>query len=262
MLAKINLSVLFVIVVIAILGGVDAGKKCQNSNTAAQSASSAGASDSIGSSSGGTTGSSAPAAQQAVSTQQAAPSKTRSQSGSTAASTSSAGSASATGTSSTTGNMVTVSGSSGLTFSKVANMPPAFKGPVPSGEQAIGSFYNTNKSGDDTNGRGWCEFQYNDQMPGFAPSVSAMAGRQQDYCGLEALVTDPKTGKKMLMYIVDGFVDQWLRTPRSIDIIYGAYAAIDTDPHGDKNQVIKGVQWELTGRRANEYVYKSSKFQN
>jgi hypothetical protein len=39
------------------------------------------------------------------------------------------------------------------------------------------------------------------------------AWRQQTrkYCGLEAKVTDPTTGKSQLMYIGDSFDDAWVR---------------------------------------------------
>ena len=33
----------------------------------------------------------------------------------------------------------------------------------------------------------------------------------QKYCGLEATVKDPKTGKQMLMYIGDAFDDKYVR---------------------------------------------------
>jgi hypothetical protein len=36
----------------------------------------------------------------------------------------------------------------------------------------------------------------------------------QKYCGLEAKVTDPSTGKTSLLYIGDSFDDRWVRVSR------------------------------------------------
>ncbi|RGP81751.1 hypothetical protein FLONG3_136 [Fusarium longipes] len=137
------------------------------------------------------------------------------------------------------------------------NLPSGF---FPGAQSGIGSWYRASTSQDSTNGQSWCGYKYYNSDPVFAPSLKAMGGatwgsnpdawRQQTrkYCGLEAKVTDPTTGKSQLMYIGDSFDDAWVRTPASIDIMIDAYSNIHGNPNGDKNNVIKGVQWELTGR--------------
>ncbi|KAF5579435.1 hypothetical protein FPCIR_11093 [Fusarium pseudocircinatum] len=143
------------------------------------------------------------------------------------------------------------------------NVPSGFfSGP----QSGIGSWYRASTGQDSTNGQSWCGYKYYNSDPVFAPSLKAMGGatynsnpdawRQQTrkYCGLEAKVTDPTTGKSLLMYIGDSFDDQWVRTPASIDIMIDAYSNIHGNPNGDKNNVIKGVQWELTGRVNTKYA--------
>ncbi|SCO16234.1 uncharacterized protein FFB20_14951 [Fusarium fujikuroi] len=143
------------------------------------------------------------------------------------------------------------------------NVPSGFfSGP----QSGIGSWYRASTGQDSTNGQSWCGYKYYNSDPVFAPSLKAMGGatynsnpdawRQQTrkYCGLEAKVTDPTTGKSQLMYIGDLFDDKWVRTPASIDIMIDAYSNIHGNPNGDKNNVIKGVQWELTGRVNTQYA--------
>lgn len=50
-------------------------------------------------------------------------------------------------------------------------------------------------------------------MGGATYNSNPDAWRQQTrkYCGLEAKVTDPTTGKSQLMYIGDSFDDAWVR---------------------------------------------------
>jgi hypothetical protein len=97
----------------------------------------------------------------------------------------------------------------------------------------------------------------------------------QKYCGLEAKVTDPSTGKTMLMYIGDSFDDRFVLVSRvtpsknlsvaclqtsqlqskgSIDIMIDSFSNLHGNPNGDKNKVIKGVRWELTGRVNTKYA--------
>ena len=95
----------------------------------------------------------------------------------------------------------------------------------------------------------------------------------QKYCGLEATVKDPKTGKQMLMYIGDAFDDRYVlvsyilkyyfarslsntfhQSPGSIDIMIDAFSNIHGNPNGNKNDVIKGVEWQLTGRVNTKYA--------
>jgi hypothetical protein len=115
-----------------------------------------------------------------------------------------------------------------------------------------------------------------------AQSLKAMGGKTynsdpagwkaatQKYCGLEATVKDPKTGKQMLMYIGDSFDDQYVlvglsqhnterrptdtyhQSPGSIDIMIDGFSNIHGN--GDKKNVIKGVEWQLTGRVNTKYA--------
>lgn len=73
------------------------------------------------------------------------------------------------------------------------------------------------------------------------------------YCGLEARVTDPGTGKSMLMYIGDAFDDKYVRSPASIDIMIDGFSNIHGDPQGNKNNVINPVKWEFTGNINTKY---------
>ncbi|RGP60885.1 hypothetical protein FSPOR_10386 [Fusarium sporotrichioides] len=142
---------------------------------------------------------------------------------------------------------------------------------VPSGffsgpQTGIGSWYRASAGADSTTGTSWCGYKYSNSDPLFAVSLKAMGGatygsnptawREQTrkYCGLEALVTDPTTGKSKLMYIGDAFDDAWVRTPASIDIMIDACSAIHGNPNGNKNDVIKNVKWELTGNVNTQYA--------
>ena len=112
-----------------------------------------------------------------------------------------------------------------------------FSGP----QSGIGSWYRASAGQDSTNGRSWCGYTYYNSDPIFAvvssnlsdisskstdedvpQSLKAMGGKTynsdpagwkaatQKYCGLEATVKDPKTGKQMLMYIGDSFDDHYV----------------------------------------------------
>jgi len=78
----------------------------------------------------------------------------------------------------------------------------------------------------------------------------------QKHCGLEAKVTDPTTGKTMLMYIGDAFDDNWIPKgyPESLDIMLSPFTALHGNPNGNKNTVINPVHWELTGRVNTKYA--------
>ncbi|KAF4953789.1 hypothetical protein FGADI_5782 [Fusarium gaditjirri] len=141
------------------------------------------------------------------------------------------------------------------------NVPSGF---FPGPQAGIGSWYRASAGQDSTNGKSWCGYTYFNSDPVFAPSLEGMGGatynsnpdawREQTrkHCGLEAKVTDPTTGKSQLMYIGDSFDDTWFRV--NIDIMIDAYSIIHGNPNGDKNNVIKGVQWELTGRVNTKYA--------
>ncbi|KXT05326.1 hypothetical protein AC578_11055 [Pseudocercospora eumusae] len=126
----------------------------------------------------------------------------------------------------------------------------------------LGSWYRANNADDNTNGHSWCNYPYNDNDPIFAPCLSAMGGATTGdvwkeniakYCGLEARVTDPRTGKSMLLYIGDAFEDKYCEGPGWIDIMIGPFKQLHGDPNGDKNNDINDVQWELTGKKNGRY---------
>lgn len=111
-------------------------------------------------------------------------------------------------------------------------------------------------------------------MGGATWSSDPDAWREQagKYCGLEAKVKDPATGKTKLMYIGDAFDDAWVRviqvdgqpfpnsanaslkTPASIDIMIDAFSEMHGSPNNDKNDVINDVEWKLTGNSNTEYA--------
>jgi hypothetical protein len=130
------------------------------------------------------------------------------------------------------------------------------------GPRGIGSWFKTNAGQDSTNGHSWCGYPYNDNTNGFAPDVSVMlrnfGGNYEKaakaYCGLEAIVTTPKG--KFKMYIADGFDPRWVRTPGSIDIPKNRWAKLAGYATNDKNKVIMGITWELTGKRSKQYSFK------
>ncbi|KAH7159532.1 hypothetical protein B0J13DRAFT_465562 [Dactylonectria estremocensis] len=155
-----------------------------------------------------------------------------------------------------------------MTAPVAANIYPVT---VPSGffpgqQSGIGSWYRASAGADSTTGTSWCGYKYSNSDPLFAVSLKAMGGatwnsnptawrdQTRKYCGLEALVTDPSTGKTKLMYIGDAFDDAWVRTPASIDIMIDAFSAIHGNPNGDKNKVISPVKWELTGKVNTQYT--------
>lgn len=77
------------------------------------------------------------------------------------------------------------------------------------------------------------------------------------YCGLEAIVTTPD-GKTATLYIADGFDDTWVRTPASIDVIYDSFAQLYGSTTSNKNDVVQGATWKLTGNRNSKYAFKST----
>ncbi|KAF1928457.1 uncharacterized protein M421DRAFT_420999 [Didymella exigua CBS 183.55] len=143
------------------------------------------------------------------------------------------------------------------------NLPSNFFDTPQSG---IGSWYRASAGQDSTNGKSWCAYTYYNSDPIFAVSLKAMGGKTynsdpagwkaatQKYCGLEATVKDPKTGKQMLMYIGDAFDDRYVHSTGSIDIMIDAFSNIHGNPNGNKNEVIKGVEWQLTGRVNTKYA--------
>ncbi|MBC7660565.1 MAG: hypothetical protein H7249_12780 [Chitinophagaceae bacterium] len=129
--------------------------------------------------------------------------------------------------------------------------------------KGLASWYRANASADSTNGTGWCGRPYTNDTKGFAPPFIKMSPTlatwtsnpeqwKKDtakWCGLEARVTNPKTGKSELLYIVDAFEPTWVRTEFAIDILIGPFISLVGNPNGDKNVVVQDMQWELTGNR-------------
>ncbi|GAA6051500.1 hypothetical protein NBRC10513_000428 [Rhodotorula toruloides] len=129
---------------------------------------------------------------------------------------------------------------------------------------AIASWYHTDSTTDSTNGRSWCELPYDDSVPGFAPSLKTMlssfngdaTAAKKGFCGLKATVYSPKTGKQVSMIIADALDDKWVRTPNSIDVIYGSFAELFGSTTSNKDDVVKDVWWKLTGERDDKFTYK------
>ncbi|GAA5999721.1 hypothetical protein JCM10207_005878 [Rhodosporidiobolus poonsookiae] len=128
---------------------------------------------------------------------------------------------------------------------------------------AILSWFHTNLSTDSTNGHSWCGFPYSDAVPGFAPSLKTMLanfnGSYTDaataYCGLEAVITTP-SGRNATLYIADAFDDTWVRTPASLDIVYGSFPLLFGSQTDNKNDVVQHASWTLTGNRNERYKFK------
>lgn len=77
------------------------------------------------------------------------------------------------------------------------------------------------------------------------------------YCGLEARFTTPD-GTQGTLYIIDGFDDAWVRTPASVDVPIETFAQFFGARTEDKNDVVKEVEWTLTGKRDERYSFKGS----
>ena len=138
--------------------------------------------------------------------------------------------------------------------------------------QGIGSWFRTNAPNEGSNGISWCAYPYNDGMIGFAPPLRGMTGGPdawyglntdlwrstgRKYCGLEATLYNPENGKTITGILLDAFHHEWVLSPESIDLTMAAFAKLtDGSWPSDKNRVIKGVQWRLTGRRHKGYVFK------
>ncbi|KAI8819170.1 uncharacterized protein EV422DRAFT_621291 [Fimicolochytrium jonesii] len=156
--------------------------------------------------------------------------------------------------------------SDGSSRKKYVRAPPgAFQGP----QSGIGSWFRANSKSDSTTGKSWCGYKYSDSTPGFAPDISQMtewtnavypnakwSKYASMYCGREAQVTDPQTGKTSLLFITDAFDHQWVRSPGSIDIHLNAWRKLKNSQTNDKNTVIKPVNWHLTGRISAQYAFK------
>ncbi|KXT13890.1 hypothetical protein AC579_2624 [Pseudocercospora musae] len=135
----------------------------------------------------------------------------------------------------------------------------------PGVQTGLGSWFRANNRDDHTVGHSWCNYEYHDDDLIFAPCLKAMGGATYytdkkkwkesiaKYCGLEAKVTDPSTGKSMLLYVGDSFEDAYCRGPGWIDIMIGPFKQLHGDPKGNKNYDINNVHWELTGKKNPRY---------
>ncbi|BGP22057.1 barwin-related endoglucanase domain protein [Rhodotorula toruloides] len=138
----------------------------------------------------------------------------------------------------------------------------SFKG---TNTNSIASWYRTNDPADHTNGHSWCYTNYDDSTPGFAVSRQQMISdfdgdemaARKAYCGLEAVVTTPE-GQSETLYIADAFDDQYVRTPTSMDVIKGAFVKLYGRDTNNKDDVIQGVQWQWTGKRAAQWSFGGS----
>ncbi|BGP25099.1 hypothetical protein JCM10295v2_004019 [Rhodotorula toruloides] len=72
--------------------------------------------------------------------------------------------------------------------------------------------------------------------------LSSFAGdapaAKKAFCGLKATVHSPKTGKQVSMIIADAFDDNWVRTPNSIDVIYGSFSELFGSTTNNKDDVV------------------------
>ncbi|KAL7007573.1 hypothetical protein EMMF5_003037 [Cystobasidiomycetes sp. EMM_F5] len=131
---------------------------------------------------------------------------------------------------------------------------------------AILSWFRTNSGSDSTNGQSWCQTKYQDDWICFAPDVTTMLKEYNNdynaaataFCGREAIVTDPSTGKSITAFICDGFDSKWVKTPASLDLTVAAFTAIKGSFDNNKNTVIQGATWKLTGNVVAKGKFKAS----
>ncbi|GAA5842204.1 hypothetical protein JCM5353_004584 [Sporobolomyces roseus] len=150
------------------------------------------------------------------------------------------------------------SGSSDLSLLSTAGVK-SFLG---TNTNAIASWYHANSGQDSTNGNSWCYFPYKDSSPGLAISVGTMRknfpgdemAARKAYCGLEVEVTTPD-GKSMILAVIDGFDDAWVKTPASVDIMYDSFTELFGKQTSNKNDVITNVSWKFTGTRNEQYRF-------
>lgn len=162
--------------------------------------------------------------------------------------------------SSSSGNSSGSSGGTGTSASSLGAIT-GFQGT----NTGIGSWFQTDSTRDDTDGTSWCQLKYQDSWMGFAPSVQTMLANfgndynkaTSAYCGREAKATNPSNGKTALIYIVDGFAQQWVKTPGSIDLTVAAFTALYGSSTTNKDIVIQNLQWELTGNVNEAYTSKA-----
>ncbi|KAK4046237.1 hypothetical protein OIV83_006216 [Microbotryomycetes sp. JL201] len=91
------------------------------------------------------------------------------------------------------------------------------------------------------------------------------------YCGLEARFFVSPNGhvqdkdksseerrkgrtREVLLFIGDGFAEEWVKTPGSVDIV--KQSQMFGKATEDKNDVILDLEWELTGRRNEKFTFE------
>lgn len=144
-------------------------------------------------------------------------------------------------------------------------LPFAFKGL----QEGMGSWFRANHSQDSTNGNSWCGYPYKDYTPGFAIDLHQMTNGSlanwpspmwgvyaSQYCGLQAKVYNPSTQVTTLLYVVDAFDPKWVVSKGSIDIMLKSYYTLLGASTLDKNRVIPYLQWQFTGVKNPQYVFK------
>lgn len=134
----------------------------------------------------------------------------------------------------------------------------------------IGSWFRANNDG--TNGRSWCEFEYDDSMPIVAVPIDLMSswksgGRMDEnakkhYCGKELILKAKDVNgnwQQATAYIGDAFDQRWVRTKYSLDIMYDLFRQLrGEDQQDDKNIVFKkgDMEWWLTDGFNEKYSFK------
>ena len=86
-----------------------------------------------------------------------------------------------------------------------------------------------------------------------------MEAADRDMVWTRRAVTNPKSNVTLMLYIGDAFDTGWAHTDQNIDNMLGPYTEFDGDPHQDKNIVISGVEWKLTGKRETDWSVGSAK---
>ncbi|KAM0791078.1 hypothetical protein ACM66B_004369 [Microbotryomycetes sp. NB124-2] len=93
------------------------------------------------------------------------------------------------------------------------------------------------------------------------------------YCGLEARFFVSPQGhandkelskderqkrrtKEVLLIVGDGFAEEWVKTPGSVDIVKKSFQEMFGKNTEDKNDVIMDLEWEFTGRQIKEYTFE------
>lgn len=112
-------------------------------------------------------------------------------------------------------------------------------------------------------------YPYKDYTPGFAPDIFQMTNGTnavyghpmwdafgEIYCGLEAKVYNPDTKLSSILYITDAFDHKYVLSEGSIDIMAVAWSKLTKVTATNKNNVIKNVEWTLTGNRNPRYLFK------